>query len=89
MIHGSSDMECNGQNFLPFYPLSTRKIKILKKWKKRLEISFYKSVPKIVIICYTVTQIRHVTNLTVIFHFRLFFALLPPFYLQKIKIKKK
>ena len=29
-------------HFLPFYPTTTKKIKILKKWKKRLEIlSFY------------------------------------------------
>ena len=32
--------------FFPFYPLITHKIKILKKWKKCLEISsFYTSVP--------------------------------------------
>ena len=38
-------------NFLPIYPLDTQKIKILKKWKKCLEILFYTSVPKIMIIC--------------------------------------
>ena len=36
-------------HFLPFYtpsPLTTQRIKLLKKWKKRLEISsFYTSVP--------------------------------------------
>ena len=38
MIYGFSDMECNGQNFLSFWtvcctftPLTTRKIKTLKK----------------------------------------------------------
>ena len=32
--------------FLPFYPLTARKIKILKKWKKCLEIlSFYTCIP--------------------------------------------
>ena len=46
--------------------------------KKGLEISpFYASVPKIVITCYTVPDIWRVTDVTVIFHFGLFFALLP------------
>ena len=40
-------------NFLPIYPLKSRKSKILKKWIKGLEIlSFYTSVPKIMIMCY-------------------------------------
>ena len=65
-------------NFLPIYLLKTKKIRISKKWKKHLEISsFYKSVPTIMIICYTVPEIWHVTDLF-IFHFRLFFALLSP-----------
>ena len=34
----------------PFF--ATQKIKILKKWKKCLEISFYTSVPKIMIMLY-------------------------------------
>ena len=49
---GSWDMEHDGQNlsfwtvFCPFTPLTTQKIKILKKWKKNLEIlPFYKCVP--------------------------------------------
>ena len=62
MMYGSWDMECDRQNFLSFWtafctftPLTTQKIKILKNWKKSLEISsFYTSVPKIMIICYTV-----------------------------------
>ena len=39
-----------------FFALTTQKIKILKNWqKKSLEkLSFYTSVPKIMIICYTV-----------------------------------
>ena len=37
--------------FLPFYPLTTHKIKILKKWKKKLYMSsFYIWVSKIMII---------------------------------------
>ena len=46
MMYGSWDMECNRQNFfsfwtifLPFYPLTTQKMKILKKWKKCQKIS--------------------------------------------------
>ena len=65
-------------HFLPFYPLTAGKIKILKKWIKHLEISsFYTSTPKTMIICYTVPEIWHVKDVTVIFHFWLFFALLP------------
>ena len=51
MMYGSWDMERNRQNFLsfwtifrPFNPLTTWKIKILKNWKKRPEISFYTCV---------------------------------------------
>ena len=40
--------------FCPFIPLKTSEMKISKKWKKCLEISFYTIVPKIMIICYTV-----------------------------------
>ena len=50
--NGSWVMECNRHNFfvildrfLPFYPHTFRKIKILKKRKKHLEISFYTCVP--------------------------------------------
>ena len=64
--------------FCPFTSLTVRKIKILKKWKKCLEISlFYTSVPKIMITCYTVPEIWCVTDVIVNFHFGLFFALLP------------
>ena len=53
MMYGSWDMERDRQNFFsfwtifcPFTPLTTKKIKILKKWKTSLEISsFYTSVP--------------------------------------------
>ena len=45
MTYGSWDTECDRENFLsfctifcPFIPLTTQKIKILKKWKKHLEI---------------------------------------------------
>ena len=85
-MYGSWDNKRDGQNFLSFWtvfwtftPLTTRKIKILKNWKKHLEISsFYTSVPKIMIICYTVPEIWCMTDVIVIFHFGLFFPLLPP-----------
>ena len=56
--------------FLPFYPANTQK-------KNHLEISlFYTSVPNIMIICYTVPEIWLMTDVIVMFHFGLFFALL-------------
>ena len=86
-LYCSWDMACEGCNcyfsfwaiFFNFTLLTAQKMKISKKWKLHLEISsFNTSVPKIVIICFTVPEIRHVTNVIVIFHFGLFFALLPP-----------
>ena len=65
--------------FCPFDPPNTRKNENFKKWKNHLEISsFYTSVPKIIIMCYTVPEIWHVTHVIFIFHFRLFSVLLPP-----------
>ena len=86
MVYGSWDMEHNEQNFLSFWtifstftPLKTQKIKILKKWKKQLEIlSFYTSVPKIIIIWYTVAEIWRMTDV-IIFHFGLFWSFYLPF----------
>ena len=68
MMYGFWDIEHDWQNFfvildnfLPIYPLKTKKIKTLKKWKKCLELlSFYTSVPNIRIICYTVPEIWRV-----------------------------
>ena len=68
------------------------KMKISEKLKKLLKIpSFYTIVPKIMIIGYTVSEIWHVTDKIVIFHFGLFVALLPhpPLEAQKIKFLKK
>ena len=56
-MHDSWDMVCDRCNcyfwfwaiFCPFTSLAAQKINILKKWKKYLEISFYISVPKIMI----------------------------------------
>ena len=72
-----------GLFFCPFHSLTTWKIKIKKNWKKHPEISsFYNSVPKIMIICYTVPEIWCMTDVICIFHFGLFLA-------QKIKILGK
>ena len=66
-------------HFSLFYPPNCLKMKISTKLKKCLEISFYTSLLKIMIICYTVLEIWHVTHVIVIFHFELHFSL----YLQK------
>ena len=94
VMSGSWDARCNRQSFLlfwvifcPFTPLTIQKIKILKKWKKLLEISwFYTSVSKIMIISYTIPEIWRMTDVIVNFHFGIFFALSVKAY--KIKIKK-
>ena len=60
--------------FCPFTPLTARKIKISKKWNIYLEMSsFYTSVPKIMIIWYTVPETLHV-RYVMIFCFGLLFA---------------
>ena len=50
--------------------------------------SFYTRVPKIMIICYTVPEIWHVTDVIFIFHIGLFFAPLPPSQPKKSKFHK-
>ena len=64
--------------FFALLPPKRTKNQKFKKGKKYLEISsFYNSVPKIMIICYTVPEIWYMTDI-IIFHFGPFFALLPP-----------
>ena len=66
--------------FLPFYSPNSPKNKNCKKMKKkqqktkkRLGISsFYTSVPKLMIIYYTVPEIWCVTDIIILFHFGLF-----------------
>ena len=85
MMYGSSDIEHDGKfffiildHFLPFYPLNNRKNQNFEKLKKSPGgIIFYTSAPKIITICYTVPEIQCVMDVTFIFHFGLFFALLP------------
>ena len=65
--------------FFALLPLTAQKMKISKKWKKRLEISsFYTIVQKVMIRGYIVPEIWCMTDVIVVFHFGLFFALLPP-----------
>ena len=87
MLYSSWDMACDRCNcyfsfwaiFCPFSSLTARKINISKNWKRYLEIySFYTIVPKIMILCYTVPEIWRMTDVIVIFHFRLFFPSPPP-----------
>ena len=84
ILYCSWDMvrdECNYFSFWaifwPFTSITAQKVKISNKWKKHLKISSFNiSVPKILIICFTVPGICCVTDV-IIFHFGPFFALLP------------
>ena len=96
MLYSSWAMVCVGCNcyfwfwiiFNPFTPLTAQKMKISKKWRKQLEISsFYTSVPKIMIIGYTVPEIWHMTDVIIIFlgYFLPFY----PLTARKMKMSKK
>ena len=62
-------------SLFPFYPLTTQKIKTLKKCKKCPEMSsFYSYVPKITIIWCMLSEIWSATD-RIFCHFGLFFAL--------------
>ena len=63
-------------HFLLFYPTNDLNNQYFEKMKKKiLEIlSFYTSLPKIVIICSTVSEIWCMTDLIFIFYFGLFFV---------------
>ena len=76
IMYDSWDIELDRQNFTP---LTNQKTKFWKTEEKNpLEILFYTSVPKIMIICYIVPEIWRVTDVIFIFHFGLHFALLSP-----------
>ena len=73
-------------HFLPLPPNNLKNQNSVKKKKKSREISsFYTSVPKIMIICYTVPEIQHMMDVDFIFHFWLFFCFFTPITAQKIK----
>ena len=65
----------DGRNFyfsfwtmlFPFNPLTTTKMKNSKQSKKGLAISYYTSVSKTMIICYTVPELSNVLDVIVIF----------------------
>ena len=98
MLYCSWDKACDGCNcYFSFWSILCPCTPITaQKWKKTLEISsFYTIVPKIIIICYTALDIWCMTDV-IIFHFGLFFALLPPlqpitwkFQQQQKKRRKK
>ena len=75
-----------------FLPLTSPKIKIFKKIIKKRNTwrnnHLTQAEPKIMIICYTVSEKWHMTDLTFIFHFCLFFALLSPCSLKNENFKK-
>ena len=97
MFYCSWDMVCDRCSCFFFHfgwyfsllPPNSPQNENFKKMKKILEISFYTSVPKIMIICYTVPEIWHVTHVIFIFHSGLFFTLFTPLRAHKIKISKK
>ena len=64
-------------HFLPFYPPKNLKMRILKKWKKLLEISFYTCLPKITIIWCAIPEIQSKTD-RMFYHFGPLFALYSP-----------
>ena len=81
MMYCSWDRKHDRQNFLSFWNVfccqQPKKINIFEKWKKHLEISsVYTSASIIMMICCTVPEIWHMTDV-IIFHFELFFCLLP------------
>ena len=61
----------------------------MKKKKHLQASSFYTSVPKTMILCYAVPEIWCAMDVIFVFHFGLYFALLPPLKVWKLKINKK
>ena len=89
--YSSWDTEWERKNFMSFWyifchftPLTTRKIKIFKKWKKHLGmLPFYTCVPKITIIWCMLPEIWNMTD-----NFLSFWAIFCPFTpLLTLKIK--
>ena len=65
-------------HFGPFFALLPLTQNFLKNSKTCLEMALYTSVSKIMIICYTVPVIQHVTDVIFIFQFVLIFAFYHP-----------
>ena len=93
MMHSSWDIKCKRQSslslwalFPPLTLLTTEKIKILKKWKKPLEIlSSYTRVPQIPGIWCMVPEISSATDI-IFCYFGLFFCPFTPLPLTTQKI---
>ena len=101
MMYGSWDMEPDRQDFLSFWaifctftPLTTQKVKILKKWKK----PFYIILQKKIILHQCTKNHDHMLycswdmasdRCNCYFSFWTIFCPFTPFIAQKIKIKKK
>ena len=90
MMYGSWDMEHDRQSFVildnlfPFYSPKNQD-QNFEKMKKNAWICYH--FTQIMIICYTVPEIWCMTDV-IIFHFGLFFALLPPNLHEKRKFQK-
>ena len=92
-VYSSCNTEWDRQNLLSIWaifaicPLTTQKIKILKKWKKHPEISlFYTWVPTIMIIKCMLPEIWSVTDRFFLSFWLIFCPFTPA---RKIKISKK
>ena len=80
MVYCSWDMACDKCNcyfsfctiFCPFTP------NLPEKWKLKEKKKMKRTPGYIIIICNTVPEIWHMTDVITIVHFRLIFALLPP-----------
>ena len=82
MTYGSWDMKFNRQNYSELFWK-------YQKWEKTLEVSsFYTSVPKIMIISYTVPEMWREMDVIAICHFGQFLALLPPYSPKNENVKK-
>ena len=86
-------MAHDGCNYVSFWaifcPFTAQKMKISKKKKNDWRYHYLtQTVPKIMIIYFIVPEIWHVTDVIVIFHFGLIFALLPPKSLKNKNFKK-
>ena len=65
--------------FLALLPCNCVKNENFKKMKKHLEISAFNTiVPNIMITCFTLPEIRHMTEVIVIFPLGLFLPFTPP-----------
>ena len=75
----------------PFYPPPPSALPNSPKNEKKTpgDIIILHKCIKIMIICFTVPEILWVMDVIAIFHFRLFFALLPPNSLKNENFKKK